>query len=232
MTQLHDEEFGDIAVRRSALAKYVRIKVGPNGKLAASLPKRAPLRLVQQLIDRSRDELRQVLTENVQKPDIHQHGALLGKSHQLIISHTDTPAPKSSIAQQKVTIQLPHDTPAESEVAQTYIRDVLKKVLKKEAQSYLPRRVHYLADTHGFTVNTVRFNNAKTRWGSCTSKQSINLNIALMQLPFELIDYVIIHELCHTRHLNHGTLFWDAVQNLCPHYKTLRKQLRLYHPYI
>lgn len=232
MTVIKDTEFGDIIVRRSALAKYVRLKIGHDGTLVASLPKRAALGLVKQLVNQSRDELRKVLKTHTKQQIQREHGSTLGKSHQLIIEHLNIDQPKSSIAKQQATVHLPAAMPVSSQAAQNYIGDVLKKVLRKEAQSYLPRRVHYLADLHGFTVETVRFNNAKTRWGSCTSKLSINLNIALMQLPFELIDYVIVHELCHTRHLNHSPAFWNLVASYCPDYKLLRKQLQSYSPYI
>lgn len=70
------------------------------------------------------------------------------------------------------------------------------------------------------------------RWGSCDQKKSIVLNLFLIQLPWELIDYVIIHELTHTKHLNHSTDFWDSLETFKPQARQLKKQLNNYHPSI
>lgn len=232
MQSIKDSEFGEVTIRRSALAQYVRLKVGHDGTLTASLPKRAPLRFVTQLIDQSRDELRSILKQHQQSRSQREHGSAVGKSHTLHIKHATNSAPKSSIANQQITIYLPLSMSPSSIEAQKYINEVVKRALKKEATAYLPRRVYYLAEKHGFSVDSVRFNNAKTRWGSRSNNGSINLNVALMQLPFELIDYVIIHELCHIKQMNHGPAFWQLVESLCPEYKALRKELHKHNPYI
>lgn len=232
MTVLNDTEFGEVTVRRSSLARYVRIKIGRDGKLSASLPNKAPIKFVKQLIDQSRDELRSVIEQHKKNHQQRETGSQVGKSHTLHIKHASTAVPKSRVANQQITIYLPLAMAPESSQAQAYISGVAKKALRKEAEAYLPRRVRYLAQLHGFDVNAVKFNNAKTRWGSCTSQGSINLNVALMQLPLELIDYVIIHELCHTRHMNHSQQFWNLVASYCPEYKECRKELHQHHPYI
>lgn len=98
--------------------------------------------------------------------------------------------------------------------------------LRKKARHYLPRRLMILAKKHGFEYKMGKLTHSSTRWGSCNSSGSINLNISLMRLPVELIDYVIIHELCHTRHMNHSKLFWEEVGKCDPKYKGHRKILR------
>ncbi len=75
----------------------------------------------------------------------------------------------------------------------------------------MPHRVQHLSDLHGFTYGKLSFRNQKTRWGSCSFHNNISLNIQLMRLPLHLIDYVIIHELCHTVHKNHSAKFWQLV---------------------
>lgn len=98
--------------------------------------------------------------------------------------------------------------------------------LRKKAKAYLPGRLAALAAEHGFRYQKARLSSAGTRWGSCSSRGTISLNIALMRLDQELIDYVIIHELCHTRQMNHGPAFWSLVEQYCRKYKQLRRQLR------
>lgn len=232
MPTISDVEFGEITVRRSSLARYVRVKIGQNGELSASLPKRASLKLVMQLIEQSRDELRSVVSQHRSTRKMYVDGDEIGKSHMLVIVNKDIKIPTYRLTKQIVEVSLPLAMYAESSTAQKVIREVVKRTLTKEAKAFLPRRVKFLADTHKFDIATVRFNNAKTRWGSCSSANSINLNIALMQLSHELIDYVIIHELCHTRHMDHSKDFWSLVESLCPDYKALRNALKSHHAYI
>ena len=80
--------------------------------------------------------------------------------------------------------------------------------LRKQARKQLGERLEFLAGTHGFSYEGLRLQWMKSRWGSCSSKNGISLNLALMFLPSELQDYVILHELCHTRVRNHSARFW------------------------
>jgi predicted metal-dependent hydrolase len=100
--------------------------------------------------------------------------------------------------------------------------------LRKEAKAYLPVRLKELAEAGGFSYNSVRIKNNVSNWGSCSSKGNINLNLNLMRLPKELQDYVMLHELCHLRYMNHGPEFHAMLEKLCPNHRELRKKLREY----
>lgn len=105
--------------------------------------------------------------------------------------------------------------------------EALWRILRKEAGDYLPERLQVLADKHGLNYSGVKIRQMKTRWGSCTAKNSINLNSWLMMLPDHLSDYVILHELVHTRHRDHSRRFWDALdQTTEGRSKALRKELK------
>ncbi|MBQ8475948.1 M48 family metallopeptidase [bacterium] len=99
------------------------------------------------------------------------------------------------------------------------------KILRKRAKNYLPERTKYLADKYGFQIGRIALRNQKTRFGSCSYRNNINLNIKLMNYDFDVIDYVIIHELVHTKIKNHSKDFWLEVEKYCPNYKELRKKL-------
>jgi len=99
---------------------------------------------------------------------------------------------------------------------------------KAKAETVLINRLKYLADKYGFSYNRVFIRNQKTRWGSCSSKNNISLNIKLVRLPDDLIDYVILHELTHTTRRNHSKAFWKELGKLVGNGKQMSSRLRSY----
>jgi len=94
--------------------------------------------------------------------------------------------------------------------------------------SVLSARLNQLAGKYGFTYNRLFIRNQRTRWGTCSSRNNISLNINLLRLPQELQDYVMLHELAHTKHKNHSREFWAEMDRLVGDAKKLRKQMRSY----
>ncbi len=224
MPTITDEEFGAITVRRSARATQVRLRVAPDGTLRASMPLYAPIFLLKRLVKSSRPQLRKML-EQAQPITEYIDGQQIGKSHTLIVRHgADALSVRRS--KQQIIVTLPASKTLASNDVVRKIRDVSLEALRVEAKSYLPKRLDYLAKQLGFTYNKVRFSHASSRWGSCSSERTISLNIALMKLPFELIDYVIIHELAHTLEMNHSQDFWKLVEKGDPNYRAHRKLLK------
>lgn len=225
MPVITDSEFGQITVRRSARASQVRIRVAPDGRLRASLPLYAPLFLVKRLLKNSRDELRSIIAES--QPSLeYKNGMQIGKSHTLVIRSKDSGEFSVSTHGQQIIASLPAGESLSAPSVRQKIRDAIIKALRKEAKSYLPRRLKFLATEHGYEYENVRFSHASSRWGSCSSSGTISLNIALMKLPFELIDYVLVHELAHTRQMNHSQDFWTLVEAADPDYKLHRNLLK------
>jgi len=97
------------------------------------------------------------------------------------------------------------------------------------AKIYLSKRINYLSNKYGFSYLKLYIKNQKTRWGSCTIKNNINLNINLVSLPEELSDYVIMHELVHTKIKNHGVEFWNMLNQYVDNAKLIDKKLKKYH---
>jgi predicted metal-dependent hydrolase len=98
----------------------------------------------------------------------------------------------------------------------------------EKARAYLLNRLNYFAQKHNFSYNRLVFRRQKTRWGSCSGRNNINLNIKIAALPAHLQDYVLLHELVHTRHKNHGRQFWAELDKLTGDAKKLRKEMRKY----
>jgi predicted metal-dependent hydrolase len=99
----------------------------------------------------------------------------------------------------------------QSENARLAIEHSLTQIYRYEAHVLLPPRLQQLARQHGFSYNRVSIRNNKRNWGSCSSKNNISLNLQMMKLPDELIDYILLHELVHTEIKNHSEKFWQKL---------------------
>lgn len=204
----------------------MKATVAPNGSLRVSVPTYAPLFMVKRMIASSRNELRSLL--ETRPPLTLENGMTIGKSHTLVVRHTSAKSIRRERLQLIVSLGA-EDSLLEPDLVKE-VRTHIQAILRKEAKAHLPRRIRHLADTFGFEYSSLRFTHASSRWGSCNSKHAISLNIALMALPFELIDYVLLHELSHTKQLNHSAAFWNEVEKADPDYKIHRKMLKQYNP--
>ena len=231
MPIIQDKEFGKVTIRRSQMATQVKIRVAPDGNLHASLPMYAPTFLLKSLINNSREKIRKMMSQS--KPEyIYENGMQIGKSHTLIIQPTNLDNFSISKHGQQIIVKLPNDISISDKTVSRKIRDTIISALKLEAKSYLPRRLSFLADKYDMKYTKIKFSHASGRWGSCSSRGTISLNIALMKLPFELIDYIIIHELAHTKQMNHSQDFWQLVAIGDPNYKIHRRTLKTLNPSI
>lgn len=229
MSTITDEEFGLITIRRSSRSTHVKISVAPNGTLRASLPLYAPLFMLKRLVKSSRDELRSMIDTQLPKYTL-ENGMAIGKSHTLVATRTQKPLLSVTRNKQQINVELPEGVELSDAAVIENVRAVIIAALRIEAKSYLPKRLAFLARDMQCDYERVRFSHASGRWGSCSSTGTISLNIALMKLPHELIDYVLIHELCHTKQMNHSDQFWALVAAEDPSYKLHRKALKLHTP--
>ncbi len=99
---------------------------------------------------------------------------------------------------------------------------------RMQAKAELPPRLAQLAAQHGFHYNKVFIKNNVSNWGSCSSLGNINLNLRLVTLPQELQDFVMLHELCHLKYLNHGREFHQLLESVCPGHRELARELKAY----
>lgn len=99
---------------------------------------------------------------------------------------------------------------------------------KRQIRQLVTQRVEYYAGLMGISYGRISMRNQKTRWGSCSSDGNLNFNCRLLYVPKELVDYVVVHELAHRRHMNHSPEFWQEVEQYLPDYRELRKRLRQY----
>ena len=111
-------------------------------------------------------------------------------------------------------------------VESEYLTNEEIKKLADKALQHIPKRISYYAKQIGVTYGKITIRNQKTRWGSCSSKGNLNFNCLLMLTPPEVIDYVVVHELCHRKEMNHSGAFWAEVEKVLPDYKKQVKWLK------
>ena len=104
----------------------------------------------------------------------------------------------------------------------------LEEVDKNYARKILKQRLDQLCEKYNFSYGNLSIRNQKTRWGSCSAKNNISLNAKLTELPKELMDYVILHELVHTRVKNHSKYFWETLDKYVQNSKKIDKKLKKY----
>lgn len=111
---------------------------------------------------------------------------------------------------------------------------IIPQISKKELKEYKNKalelvgsRIEYFNKVYNFSFNDVSVKNHKARWGSCSSSKNLNFNYKMIFLPKKLVDYIVVHELCHLGELNHSGNFWNLVAQTLPQHKDLRKELRM-----
>ena len=99
---------------------------------------------------------------------------------------------------------------------------------KNSSRKLIEQRAAYYAAKMGIAYGRISMRNQKTRWGSCSSDGNLNFNCRLLYVPLELLDYVVVHELAHRRHMNHSAEFWKEVEKYLPDYKERKARLKQY----
>ena len=198
--------------------KTISISIDRYGNISVKAPYNTPEAQIQQFIDRKQHWIDRHISEISEKADIRRQNLssvpvqlpLLGAMCKVVYirpygyNNSIFYLPEKTMEQMLPNIQ-------------NIYRSIAKKIL-------IPR-TKLLADRLGITVTDVRINSARTRWGSCSSKKVINLSWKLVTADEELIDYVIVHELCHTRYMDHSEQFWDMVGHIMPDYERRRQAL-------
>lgn len=110
----------------------------------------------------------------------------------------------------------------------TRLPEVTTTAEKRQIRQLVTQRVAYYAEIMGIAYGRVSMRNQRTRWGSCSSDGNLNFNCRLLYVPTELVDYVVVHELAHRKHMNHSAAFWREVERILPDYRERRDRLKQY----
>jgi predicted metal-dependent hydrolase len=205
-------EFGVIEFVRSDRANNIRVRIFPGG-LKVTLPRRATeddamhfIRSVEDKIRRKQDKIEKVRQR--QQLIIDEYARLETLTFTVNAQVSERKNIYFLLKNSILKIEYPIETDCSRTEIQTYFWNGIAYFLRKEAKRILPDRTRQLAEKFGFNFNCVKIQASKSRWGSCSRGGNINLSFYLLLLPAHLVDYVILHELCHTKEMNHGVNFW------------------------
>ncbi len=223
------DEVGDVSFKHSNRARHLNITVKPFLGARVSIPIGMSYKSALRLVTEKKLWLKQHIVKmkelEKQQTNWDENSGYCTKSHKLFIKKSDRDTISVRLSKGKINVIYPAELQINSIKVQTAIRTGIERALKIEAKVCLPERVKILAEHHHFDYNKLTLKNIKSRWGSCSRINNINLSIHLMRLPQHLIDYVILHELAHTIHHNHSNRFWDLLDKVTGGAKPLDKEL-------
>jgi hypothetical protein len=199
----------------SCRAKYLRLQINSN-ELEVVLPRRYKHEKIEDFILQKKDWILKHLKEK----QIAGYYFLAKEVSVLINYDLFLKKPHIIYLNKKIIANIPAGFNSFSQ------NDIYNLWLKHKAKAYLTGRVKELSEITGFSYKKITIRSQKTRWGSCTSSGKLSFNYRLMRFRKEVIDYVIIHELCHRKEMNHSKKFWNLVEEYCPDYKKLKSELR------
>lgn len=210
-------------VRVSARARRMSVRVYPAGRVEVVVPRNTSARLVQQFVSRHREWIHERVRESAAQQ------ALLAPPGEILLpaierhvhveySHRVTAPRLSVIDAQHVQVRGSLDQ------TKQWSR-LFGRWLASVAEQEFAVRLAHLAQVHGFEYARLQIRRQRTRWGSCSSRGTISLNVCGLFLRPEVLRYLLIHELCHTRHMNHSRRFWKLVASCEPEYRELDREL-------
>jgi hypothetical protein len=218
-------DLGTVTLHKRKGNHNIRLSVTADGNVRVSLPPWLPYQAgitfaisKASWIESQRQHAVRVLLKNQQS---------IGKAHHLYLEPSASVSNISSrLKSTQAKVTYPTELSETNPKVQKAARLVAIRALRSEAETLLPKRLNTLAAQGNFTYKNVQIKQLKRRWGSCNQSKEIVLNLFLMQLPWQIIDYVILHELAHTKHLHHGAKFWEELISHVPNAKDLKRQMR------
>ncbi len=222
------EGIGPVLLVKRAQSRSLRLSVTASG-VRVSIPRWTPFAAGQAFALSHTDWILRELSKQA-RPQLIS-GQRVGKLHYIRFEHVlSGQTATSRVSATEIVIRMHPSETSGSPTVQQRAHTASVRALKREAERLLPPRLSALAQKHDKRYASVSIKQLKRRWGSCDSHQAIALNLYLMELPWEYIDYVLLHELAHTTEMNHGEDFWHTLTAMEPRAKDLSRTLRKHQP--
>ncbi len=224
---------GEVVLHRSRKARRYGIRIEPFMGLVVVVPWNASYRAALEVVERHRAWVIRHLAMAKNRETQLTHSANTGRRvtrmHILEAHPDEIDAVDIQVRSGVISVCYPRTLSLESATVQKAMRDGVASAYRLEARRHIPGRVRELASKNGFRYGRLTLKNLRSRWGSCSAANNINLNIQLMRLTDELIDFVILHELVHTQVKDHGPKFWKSLERVSGNAKALDAKLRKAH---
>ena len=218
-----DIEFGSIPVIHKRNKHTITITIKAKDGILVSVPINAKTSEICDVIEKRRIWIRKHLAtiykKEKQKIIFNPDTDFKTKEHKLLLEKQPVKKILISVSNGIIRVIIPTSMEWETEGVQSAVKKAITEALRVEAHRFLPKLLLNFSKKHDFKVTGLNIKNMKTRWGSCSANGNINLNLNLMLLPDNLINHVVLHELCHTKHMNHGKNFKNLLQSLDPDFK-------------
>lgn len=221
------EGLGPVTIYKRKASRSLRLSVTSHGVIRVSIPSWSPYAAGVAFAQSRKEWI------EAQRPVTHvlHHQQPVGKAHHLVfIPSTEVSKPSARVKQTEIIVRYPLNLQSDDPAVQQVAKRACVRALRAQAEQLLPRRLRQLAAAHDLSFKSVSVKQLKSRWGSCDQRKNIVLNLYLMQLPWECIDYVLLHELTHTHIMQHGKPFWAAMDKIVPNLTAIRRQMRSYQP--
>lgn len=212
-TYIDDIDIGRIRIKSSSRAKHYSLKI-TDGNVYGIMPFGGSIEIMENFIISKKHKIISALARHPSKPIIDERTDMQTATFKVCIIRGDKNNFYASLDNGILMIICPSDTCFENESTQKKLKNIIVCALRHEAKRVLPTRLQELAKAHNFKFAQAKVNSSRTHWGSCTARKNINLSLYLMQLPWHLIDYVLLHELCHTIEMNHSEHFWKLMDRV------------------
>ena len=220
----------EIRIKKSPRARYMNISVKPFGGITVSIPEKISFydgeKLAHQKIKWIEEHVSKMRGYEKTFSIYDENSNFKTRNHRLEIKLSEKNKFSVKVRNGIIKVSYPEDLDAKSSIVQKAVRKGIETAYREEAKEYLPKRLNDLSDKHNLPFSELFIKNVKSRWGSCSGKNNINLSIHLMRLPDHLIDYVLLHELAHTKIKNHSKKFWQFLDTLVSNAKKIDKELR------
>lgn len=218
---------GEIHITRNSKARHIIMRVR-NGNIHVTMPVGATEKDLEKALDRHKEKL-QEQREQSNRTHIGFDFSINAPHFKFNLQITDGEQFQLKKRGATYTLLCPTKKEIDTPQQQEWLRKVIITALRNRAKEILPSRLAQLAVSNNFSYGKISVRDTHTRWGSCNRVKNISLSIYLTLLPSHLIDYVIMHELCHTVEMNHSPQFWKLLDNkLACNAKLLRKELQAF----
>ncbi|WP_372950147.1 M48 family metallopeptidase [Mariniphaga sp.] len=208
---VHFKSIGPVTFFRNRRSKNIKISVKPDKSVLISFPFFVSEKEVLSFLAKNETWIRKHQEKAKAQQKSFDEGFLLKTKMHTVSLRKGLVTGEVNVKNNEVTICI-NDFQADN--ARLAVEHTLTQIYKVEAHYLLPKRLKELAQKHGFSYNKVSIRNNKRNWGSCSSRNNISLNLQMMKLPDELIDYILLHELVHTEIKNHSELFWKKLDQI------------------